>query len=63
MAASAAEAKRRGKAYLWWAVKAWNDEARVHYKTLGAIEEPVTAHVLAFENFEDLAEQGEKILP
>jgi len=60
--AAAAEAKRHGKSYLWWAAKAWNDEARAFYKALGAIEEPVTAHALVFEKFENLAKEGEKFL-
>ena len=62
VAASAAEAKRRGKSYLWWAARAWNDDARAFYKTLGAIEESVTAHALVFEKFEALAKQGEEVI-
>lgn len=55
VAAVAAAAKEEGTSYLWWAVKTWNQEALRFYRSLGAIEEPVVAQALTFENFERLA--------
>ncbi len=60
MAASAAEAKRRGTTFLWWVSKAWNTDAQAFYRALGAIEEPVVAHALVTERFEELAAEGER---
>jgi GNAT superfamily N-acetyltransferase len=59
VASAAAEAKHRGRTYLWWAAKDWNEDARGFYKNLGAIEEPVTAHALVFDTFDNLAREGE----
>jgi GNAT superfamily N-acetyltransferase len=57
-AAVAAAAKERGASFLWWCSKPWNDEAHGFYRALGAIEEPVIAHALVFENFERLAAEA-----
>lgn len=54
VAAVAAAAKAEGASYLWWAVKAWNQEALEFYRSLGAIEEPIVAQALVFDNFERL---------
>jgi GNAT superfamily N-acetyltransferase len=59
VAAIAAEARRRGSTYLWWASKDWNTEAAGWYDRLGAISEPVTAHALIRDRFQGLADEGD----
>lgn len=61
MAAAAAEARRLGAHYLWWRSKAWDVAAQEFYRKLGAVEEPVMAHVLAHHRFAALAREGEAI--
>ncbi|MEK0084816.1 N-acetyltransferase family protein [Benzoatithermus flavus] len=56
MRALARAAKEEGRTFLWWNSKAWNEEARAFYRTLGGIEEEVRAHALFGEAFERLAE-------
>lgn len=60
LAAAAAEAKRRGTTFVWWVSKAWNTEAQAFYRELGAVEEPVVAHAIVFDRFEELAAEGER---
>lgn len=62
VAAAAAEARRQGKSYLWWATRAWNDEAQAFYRRLGAFDEALHAHVLPQMAFEELARHGERLL-
>jgi GNAT superfamily N-acetyltransferase len=56
VAAVSAEARRRGRSYVWWASKPWNEAAHAFYRTLGATHEPVVAHALFGETFERLAD-------
>lgn len=63
MAACAAEAKRQGKTFLWWASKAWDVDEHHFYRTVSATEEPVMAHVLTLENFQKIAREGERHAP
>ena len=62
MTAVAGEARRRGATFVGWVSRAWNTEAQAFYRTLGAIEEPVVAHALAFEPFAALADEGRAAL-
>jgi len=62
VAACAAQAKREGRAYLWWATRAWNGAAQDFYRRLGAFDEPLLAHVLSPEALESLADEGEQWL-
>lgn len=55
MVACAAEVKRQGRGYLWWASRAWNEAAQNFYRNLGAYDEPIFAHVLDAEGIERLA--------
>ncbi len=58
VAACAAVAKRRKKTYVWWASKSGNKRAQAFYKKVGAFEERVVAHALAFKAFEAMAAEG-----
>jgi ribosomal protein S18 acetylase RimI-like enzyme len=58
IAAVAREARGRGATFVGWVSRAWNTEAQAFYRTLGAIEEPVVAHAVAFEAFAALADDG-----
>lgn len=60
VAACAAEVRRRGRSYLWWVSRGFNDAAREFYRRLTSIAEPVVAHALAFEDFERLAAEGDR---
>jgi GNAT superfamily N-acetyltransferase len=62
MAGVAAEARRRGATFVGWVSRAWNTEAQVFYRTLGAIEEPVVAHAVTFQALAALAGEGEAAL-
>jgi ribosomal protein S18 acetylase RimI-like enzyme len=58
MVACAAEVKRQGRGYLWWASRAWNEAAQTFYRNLGASDEPIFAHVLDAEGIERLAREA-----
>ena len=60
VAAVALRARQEGRGFLWWASRAWNDEAKRFYAALGAKTEPVNAHALTFDAFETLAKEGER---
>lgn len=60
VAAVALRARQDGRGFLWWASRAWNDEAKRFYAALGAKTEPVNAHALTFDAFETLAKEGER---
>ncbi len=44
--AVAADARRRGRIFVWWVSQDWNDEARAFYRALGASDHAVHAHAL-----------------
>jgi GNAT superfamily N-acetyltransferase len=60
VAAVAKRATEGGRTFLWWAARAWNEEARGFYASLGATEEAVTAHALTFTASETLAEEADE---
>ncbi len=60
MARVARDAKARGRSYVWWMTKAWNTSAHAFYRSLGASEEPVIAHALAFDAFDALCAEAEE---
>lgn len=62
VAGVAGEARRRGATFVGWVSRAWNAEAQAFYRTLGAIEEPVVAHAVAFDAFTALADEGDALL-
>lgn len=59
VAAAAAQASRRGLAYVGWLSKPWNEAAHAFYRGLGAVHEPVVAHAVFGEAFERLAAGAE----
>lgn len=56
VAAVAADARRRGRRFLWWTSLAANAEAHAFYASLGAIAQDVKAHALIMDAFERLAD-------
>jgi GNAT superfamily N-acetyltransferase len=60
VAAVAYRAKERGRTFLWWVSRGWNDDARKFYASLGVANEPVMAHALTFAAFESLASEGDE---
>ncbi len=60
VAAVAKRAKARGRTFLWWVSRGWNEEARKFYASLGVANEPVMAHALTFSAFETLAVAGKQ---
>jgi GNAT superfamily N-acetyltransferase len=58
VAAVAKRAKARGRTFLWWVSRGWNEEARKFYASLGVADEPVMAHALTFSAFDTLASEG-----
>lgn len=59
VAAVAAEARRQGRAFVWWCSHTDNEAANRLYATLADIHEPIVAHALAFDAFDRLAAEGE----
>ena len=47
MAAVAADARRRGLEFMWWASRSWNTESHAFFRTLATVEE----RVIAFATF------------
>lgn len=60
VAAVAKRAKARGRTFLWWASRGWNEEAQRFYASLDATNEPVMAHALTFSAFDTLASDGDE---
>lgn len=57
LAAAAHHTTAMGRRYLWWATRAWNEEAQAFYRALGAFDEPLRVHVLAEAELRALAAQ------
>jgi GNAT superfamily N-acetyltransferase len=58
MAAVAAETRRRGLEFMWWASRVWNTEAHAFFRTIATAEEPVVAFAVFGEAFAKLADEG-----
>ncbi len=63
LAACAAEAERQGKTYLAWTSKAWDVEGHDAYRRIGAIEEPVMAHLLPLAKVPRFVAEGRTMMP
>ena len=59
MAAVAADARRRGFEFMWWASRTWNTESHAFFRTLATVQEPVIAFATFGEEFTRLADEGE----
>jgi GNAT superfamily N-acetyltransferase len=59
MAAVAADARRRGLEFVWWASRTWNTESHAFFRTLATVEEPVIAFATFGDEFNRLADEGE----
>jgi GNAT superfamily N-acetyltransferase len=59
MAAVAADARRRGLEFVWWASRTWNTESHVFFRTLATVEEPVIAFAMFGDQFTRLADEGD----
>jgi GNAT superfamily N-acetyltransferase len=59
MAAVAADARRRGLEFIWWASRSWNTEAHAFFRTLATVEEPVIAFATFGDEFSRLADEGD----
>lgn len=60
MAAVAADARRRGLEFVWWASRAWNTESHEFFRTLATVEEPVIAFATFGDEFSRLADAGDE---
>jgi GNAT superfamily N-acetyltransferase len=60
LAAVAAEAKRRGKTYLWCGAKLWNRMAHRFYRATASEEETIKAFSWVGRDFADLARFGRR---
>lgn len=59
MAAVAADARRRGLEFVWWASRTWNTESHAFFRTLATAEEPVIAFATFGDQFTKLADEGD----
>jgi GNAT superfamily N-acetyltransferase len=59
MAAVAADARRRGLEFVWWASRTWNTESHAFFRKLATVEEPVIAFATFGDEFSRLADEGE----
>jgi hypothetical protein len=59
MAAVAADARRRGLEFVWWASRTWNTESHAFFRTLATVEEPVIAFATFGDQFSKLADEGD----
>ena len=59
MAAVAADARRRGLEFVWWASRTWNTESYAFFRTLATVEEPVSAFATFGDQFTRLADEGD----
>jgi GNAT superfamily N-acetyltransferase len=63
MAAVAADARRRGLEFVWWASRSWNTQSHAFFRTLATVEEPVIAFATFGEEFTRLADEGDSESP
>jgi GNAT superfamily N-acetyltransferase len=56
IAAVAADTRRRGLEFVWWASRTWNTDAHAFFRTLATVEEPIVAFAVFGEEFEKLAD-------
>jgi GNAT superfamily N-acetyltransferase len=54
LSAVARDGATRRRTFVWWVAR--GDDARMFYRTLANVEQPVTAHAVTFEAFERLLE-------
>ena len=59
MAAVAADTRRRGLDFMWWASRTWNTESHAFFRTLATVEEPVIAFATFGDKFIELADEAE----
>jgi GNAT superfamily N-acetyltransferase len=59
MAAVAADTRRRGLEFVWWASRAWNTGSHAFFRTLATVEEPVIAFAMFGDEFIKLADEGD----
>jgi ribosomal protein S18 acetylase RimI-like enzyme len=59
MAGVAADTRRRGLEFIWWASRAWNTESHAFFRKLASVEEPVVAFATFGNEFTRLADEGE----
>ena len=59
MATVAADARRRGLEFVWWASRTWNTESHAFFRTLATVEEPVIAFAAFGDQFTRLADEGD----
>jgi GNAT superfamily N-acetyltransferase len=59
VAAVAADTRRRGLEFVWWASRAWNTGAHAFFRTLATVEEPIVAFAVFGEEFDRLADRGD----
>ena len=59
LAAAAADARRRGLEFIWWASRSWNTDSHAFFRSLATVEEPVIAFAVFGEQFTRLADEGE----
>lgn len=55
LAAVVRSARARGDTFVWWLSKPWNEAAHAFYRSVGAAEEKMVAHVVHGPPFEALA--------
>lgn len=60
LAAVAADARRRGLEFVWWASRTWNTASHAFFRTLATAEEPVTAFAAFGDEFARLADEGDR---
>jgi len=59
LAAVAADTRRRGLEFVWWASRAWNTGAHAFFRRLATVEEPIIAFAVFGKEFEKLADKGD----
>jgi GNAT superfamily N-acetyltransferase len=58
LAAVAADARQRGREFMWWVSRPWNTEAHTFFRTVATVEEPVVAFAVFGDEFAKLADEG-----
>jgi GNAT superfamily N-acetyltransferase len=58
LAAVAADARRRGFEFVWWASRSWNAESHAFFRTIATVEEPVVAFAVFGDRFDALANES-----
>ena len=59
LAAVAADARRRGLEFVWWASRTGNTESHAFFRTLATVEDPVIAFAAFGDEFANLADEGD----